>query len=128
MDGMSLDQGAAVDLLISSLLGAVAMIVTAHLLSGFRLRRGLLTALLAGLVYGVLHGLFQTILILISLPLVLLTFGLFILVINGLLLWLTSKLVPGLEIRSFGSLVAAAFLLAVINIAFQLTLGHSARF
>jgi putative membrane protein len=119
---------AASQLLITFVLGGVAMILTERFVSGFRIRGGFGTAVVAGVVYGGLHAVLQGILVLLSLPLVVMTFGLFIFVVNGCLLWLTAKLVPRVSFRSFGSLVAASFVLAVIDVVFNAVFRHSALF
>jgi putative membrane protein len=116
------------NLLIALALGGVAVMLVARIVPGFRLRGGFPTAVLVGLVYGVLKILLQTLLIIIALPLVVLSLGLFIFVINAFLLWLTDRLLPSFEIRSTGSLFAGAFLLSVIDLLFQLALRHSALF
>lgn len=114
--------------LISLLLGGVAVMIVAKLLPGFRIRGGFGSAMLVGLVYGVLKGLLQTLLILVSLPLVVLTLGLFVLVINAFLLWLTDKLMGRFEVSSLGSLLIGALLLSLVDIAFQMVLRQGALF
>ena len=114
--------------LISLLLGGLAVMIVAKILPGFRIRGGFGSAMLVGLVYGVLKGLLQTLLILVSLPLVVLTLGLFILVINAFLLWLTDKLMDRFEVSSLGSLLIGALLLSLVDIAFQMVLRHGALF
>jgi putative membrane protein len=117
-----------ISFLLSVLLGGVAVLITARVVPGIRLRGGFGSAMLVGLVYGVLKGLLQILLIILTLPLVVLTLGLFILVINAFLLWLTDKLMTRFEVRSAGSLFFGALLLSILDIAFQLLLRHSALF
>jgi putative membrane protein len=114
--------------LIALLLGGIGVLIVASIVPGFHLRGGLGSAMLVGLVYGLLKGLFQTALILVSFPLVIVTLGLFVLVINAFLLWLTDKLMNRLEITSIGSLLAGAFLLSVIDVAFHVVLRHGPLF
>jgi putative membrane protein len=111
---------------VSLLLGAVAFLIVARVLPGFRLRGGFGSALLVAFVYGVIKALLWSVLVVISLPLVVVTLGLFIFVINAFLLWLTDKLLGRLEIRGFGTLVLAAFLLSVIDYVFRLVVHHGA--
>ena len=113
---------------VSLLLGAVAFLIVARVLPGFRLRGGFGSALLVAFVYGVIKALLWTLLVVISLPLVVVTLGLFIFVINAFLLWLTDKLLGRLEIRGFGTLIFAAFLLSVIDFVFRLVVHHGAFF
>lgn len=114
--------------IIALLLGGVGVLIVARLVPGFELRGGFGSAVLVGAVYGVLKAVFQTLLIVLTLPFVVVTLGLFVIVINALLLWLTDKLMHRLHIRSTGSLLLGALLLSLIDIAFQLTMRNSALF
>lgn len=73
--------------------------------------------LIAALVLGVLNALVKPLLRLISLPIIILTLGLFLLVINALLLWLTSKLVPGsgFHVDGFGPAVKASLVVSLVS-------------
>jgi putative membrane protein len=113
-------------LLLSILLGGVAVVLVAKLVPGFRLRGGFESAVVVGLVYGLLKAFLQTFLIVLTLPLVVLTLGLFILVINAFLLWLTDKLLRSFTVTSVGALLLGALLLTVVDLAFQLVLRHPA--
>lgn len=115
-------------IIISLLLGGLAIIVVAKVVPGFRIRGGIGSAILVGAVYGVLKIFLQKLLIILSLPLVILTLGLFILVINAFLLWLTDKLVKRFHVRSVFSLLLGALLLSIIDLAMQLAIRHSALF
>lgn len=115
-------------IIISLLLGGLAVIVVARIVPGFRIRGGVGSAILVGAVYGVLKIFLQTILIVVSLPLVILTLGLFILVINAFLLWLTDKLISRFSVSGIGSLLLGALLLSIIDLAMQLVLRHGALF
>lgn len=113
---------------ISLLLGGLAVMAVAKVVPSFRIRGGFGSAVLVGLVYGVLKGLLQTVLIILSFPVVVLTLGVFILVINAFLLWITDKLMTRFEVRTTGGLLAGALLLSLIDLAFQMVLRHGALF
>jgi len=74
------------------------------------------------LVYGVLKSLLWWLLVILSLPLVVLTLGLFLIVINAALLWLTDKLISGFEIQGFGSTLLASVLISVLDLLLRLAL------
>ncbi len=78
--------------------------------------RDLPAALLAALVLGIVNFLVRPILILITLPVTILTLGLFLIVINALMLELTSMLVSGFVVQNFISAVIAAVLLGLFNL------------
>ncbi|HXR18668.1 MAG TPA: phage holin family protein [Steroidobacteraceae bacterium] len=100
-----------VHLVVSALLlWLVSQFVTGIHFSGFG------AALLAALVLGVVNFLVRPILILITLPVTILTLGLFLIVVNALMLMLTSALVPGFMVASFVSALVAAVLLGLFNL------------
>ena len=73
------------------------------------------TAVVVALVYGILKMLFRGVLIFLSLPLMIVTLGLFYFVINAFLLWITDKLIDGFEVRGFFTTIIAAFLISLID-------------
>ncbi len=74
------------------------------------------TGILAALILGILNGILRPFLQLISLPLTLLTFGLFGFVINAVILWLTSWIVgAGFQFASFGWALLISVIMSVIN-------------
>jgi putative membrane protein len=123
-----MDPNGVVAFVVSLLLGGLAFLIVARILPGFVLRGGFGSAVLVAFVYGVIKALLWKLLVILSFPLVLLTLGLFIFVINAFLLWLTDKLVRRLEVRSFGTLIVAAFLLSVLDFLFRLILYRGAFF
>jgi len=88
--------------------------VVAKLVPGMEVD-GLGHALLAGLVLGIVNALVRPLLVFLSLPITVLTLGLFLLVINALLLKLTAALAPGLHVKSFGAALLGALLLSVLS-------------
>jgi len=69
----------------------------------------------AALVYGILNAVVRPVLVLLTLPITILTLGLFLLVLNGLLLWLTSAVVEGFHVASFGAALVGTLLMTVIS-------------
>lgn len=76
---------------------------------------GVVQALLAGLVLGIVNALVRPVLVFLTLPISILTLGLFLVVINALMLKLTAALVPGLRVRSFGAAFLGAVLLSIFS-------------
>ena len=95
--------------LLRVLINAASLWVAASLIPGIALE-GLGGTLLAAVVLGVINAIVRPVLIFLTLPITLLTLGLFIFVLNAFCLWLTSRLVPGIEVHVF----AAAFLGALV--------------
>ena len=77
------------------------------------------TLLLAGLVLGIVNFLVRPLVILLTLPAVILTLGIFLLLINALMLWLTSKIVSGFHVGGFWSTVGGALILWLVNMALR---------
>jgi putative membrane protein len=84
--------------LIRLVLSAVALWVTVYLVPGITYSGPLLHLLLVALVFGVVNALVRPLLVTLTCPLIILTLGLFALVLNGLMLWLTSALSGALGI------------------------------
>lgn len=72
------------------------------------------TLLLAGLLFSIINSLLRPIIIILSLPAILITLGLFMLVVNGFLVYISVNLVPGLTM-SFGHAILTGMLLSLIN-------------
>ena len=116
------------ELLLALLLGGVAFLLVEWLVPGFRVKGGIGSAILVAGVYGVVKMLLQWVLIVLTFPLVLITLGLFILVINAGLLWLTDRLLGRFEVRSTGALLVGALLLSIVDWAFQVFVRGGAFF
>ena len=101
-------------LLLVWLINAVALMAVAYLLPGIAVA-SFFTALIAALVLGLVNAVIRPILVLLTLPATLLTLGLFIFVINGVLFWLVAQLVGGFHVAGFWSAVGAALLYSVIS-------------
>jgi len=95
------------------LLNIVAIIITAALLSGFELT--IWGAIVGSVFLGIINAIIRPVLILLTLPLNILSLGLFTFVINGLMLWLTSITIKGFDIHGFGWAVLSAIVLTVIS-------------
>lgn len=73
------------------------------------------TAIAVALVYSIINFLTGWILFLLTLPFIIITFGLFKFIINAFLLWITDKLIEDFKIDGFGSTLVAAFLITIID-------------
>jgi putative membrane protein len=73
------------------------------------------TALLVALVLGLLNAIVRPVLVLLTLPITILTLGLFLFVINGLTFWLVARMLDGFTVTSFWWAVLAALLYSVIS-------------
>lgn len=103
------------------LLGFVAWLFPGIQISGF------LALFFAGIVFGLLNAFVRPVLILITLPISILTVGLFIFIINGFLFWLTSEVVKGFFVSSIWTAIGGAFVYSVTSLLVSIFLSDSGR-
>lgn len=94
---------------------SAAVVVAAHVVPGITYHGGLLYLLLVGVVIGLINLLVKPVVTFLSCPLILLTLGLFYLVINGLMLALAAALLEGLSIQGFVPAILGGIVLALVN-------------
>ncbi len=102
------------NILINWLLSGISVIVAAYLLQGVHVR-DFPTALVVAIVLGIVNAILKPILIILTLPINVVTLGLFIFVINALLVLLTTALVPGFTVDNFGWALLFSLVLSLIN-------------
>ena len=103
-----------VGFLLRVLANALAIFLAAAIVPGIEIR-GVPAALGAGLVLGLVNAVVRPVLLVLTLPLTLVTLGLFLFVLNGLCLWLTSLLVKGFEVHGFWAAVFGALIVSVVS-------------
>ena len=112
--------------LIRSILTMLAVLVTAHLVPGIAVD-GWVPALGAAIVLGLLNALVRPLLLLLTCPFILLTLGLFIFVVNAVLLALTAVLIPGFHVAGFWSAVFGSIVISIISGLLNLLVGGTGR-
>ena len=100
--------------LLRVLVNAATIALAAALIPGIRLD-GAWPALLAGVVLGLVNALVRPVLVVLTLPLTIVTLGLFLLVLNGVCLALTAWLVPGFDLDGFLPAVLGALVISVVS-------------
>ena len=100
-------------LLLLWILNALALLAVTYVLPSIQIT-SFGAALLAALGLGLINTLVRPVLAILTLPITVITLGIFYLVLNGLLFWLASALIPGFEVHGFGSAVVGAILYGVI--------------
>jgi len=104
-------------MLLHWILNAAALMVVAHYVKGFVVSDWL-SALIAVVVIGLFNATFGLLLKIITLPLGILTFGLFFLLINAVILKFSSEFVPGFRVDTFKAAFLGALALAVLHLLF----------
>ncbi|HEV2608661.1 MAG TPA: phage holin family protein [Noviherbaspirillum sp.] len=101
-------------LLLAWLINAAALFALPYLMQSIRVDN-FVTALIAALILGLVNTLIRPVLVLLTLPVTVLTLGLFILVINGLLFWAVASFVSGFQVAGFWSALGGALLYTLIS-------------
>jgi putative membrane protein len=101
--------------IIRLLITMVAILIIAYLLPNVITVESVMAALVASLCLGIVNTFIRPIIVLLTLPLTVVTLGLFLLVINGLLLWLVSAVVPGFYVNGFWGALLGAVLISMVS-------------
>ena len=101
-------------LLLRWLVLTVAVLAASWLLEGIRVE-GLLSALAAAATLGILNALLRPLILLLTLPVNILTLGLFTFVVNALMLQIVSQVIPGFTVQGFWTAVIGALIIGVVS-------------
>jgi len=113
-------------LLINWLVSTLILLAATKLAPGFTIDT-FTTALVAALLLGLVNAIIRPILLVLTLPINLLTLGLFTLVVNGLMLWLVASVLSGVHIATFGDAIFAGVILWLLNWALMFLTNRSIR-
>lgn len=112
--------------LLRLVVNAAALWVAAQLVPGIVVT-GLTPLLLAALVLGLINAIVRPVLVILTLPLTLVTLGLFIFVLNAFCLWLTSRIVPGFDVQTFGAALLGALVVSIVSWALTAFVSDAGR-
>jgi len=104
--------------IIQILVNALAIFLADYLIPGIVFQGDILTLFIAGLILGLINFILKPILKLISAPLIALSLGLFVIIINIALLWLLEYFVPELTITGFWSYFWGVLIISIVNMFF----------
>ena len=108
-----------VRILIRWAITAVAVFVAGELVSGIELREGIVSLLIVAGILCLVNALLGTVLRILSIPLLIVTLGLFAIVINMAVLWVTSMMTDRFEIDGFWAYVWAALIISIVTLALR---------
>jgi len=103
---------------------SITIFCVAKLLPSIHIK-GFFTAITVAVVYSIINFIFGWLLLLLTFPLVFITFGLFKFVINAFLLWITDKIIDDFKIDSFGWTLIAAVLISIIDLTLKFGIGKA---
>ena len=110
--------------LLRCIVNGIALVLTSQLLPGMETRGGFVGVVIIGLIFGIVNAIIRPILKFVTFPLIIITLGLFILVINGLMLLLTGALVPSyLYVSGLGTAILGGIVMGIINMILEAITG-----
>lgn len=116
-------KGKTMKLLLNWLLSAMALMAVAQLISGIHVA-GLGTALVAAFVIGLLNLLLRPILVILTLPVTVLTLGLFLFVINAGMFWVAARVLDGFSVDGFGGALLGSLVYSLLRMAIESALDQ----
>ncbi|GAB2887107.1 phage holin family protein [Paralcaligenes sp. KSB-10] len=111
------------EIILVWILNAVALLVVAYILPGITVS-SFGSALIAALVLGLLNTLVKPVLILLTLPITIVTLGLFLLVLNALVFWFAGSILKGFHVNGFWWAVLGAFVYSIVSGLLSRLLGQ----
>jgi putative membrane protein len=112
---------AAMKLIVRWLLLAAALLLVAHLYTGVQVA-SFVSALIAALVLGLLNTLVRPLLVLLTLPVTLLTLGLFLFVINALMFWAAASILDGFHVTGFGAALIGSLIYSLAGVVIDVAI------
>ncbi len=102
------------NLLYTLLINSVAILITAYLLKGVQVK-DFWSAVIGAIVLGLINSFIRPVLLVLTFPITIITLGLFVLVINALMVMLAAKILPGFSVRNFWWALMFSIILSVVN-------------
>ena len=113
-------------LVIRWLVSAAALYLTSLIVRGIEIQ-GVVPLLFAAVTIGILNAIVRPFVLLLTLPLNILTLGLFTLVVNAMMLWMAAKVVVGFSVHGFWSALGGWLLMSFFTFLINLLIGESGR-
>jgi len=110
------------NLIVRLFVNAIALWVASRLVGGIDLAGEFWPVLLVAAVFGVVNALIRPVALILSFPFLILTLGLFTLVINALMLWLTAALVAALTVTGFWAALLGSVIISLVSFLFSMLL------
>ncbi|MCX5738211.1 MAG: phage holin family protein [Proteobacteria bacterium] len=111
-----------IEFLAHLVISAAMLLVVANVVSGVHIDSWS-SAIVGALVLGIVNAVIKPLLVLLTLPLTIVTLGLFLFVVNALVLQLVGAIAPGIKIAGFGPALLGSLLLTILNIGVNAMLG-----
>ena len=109
-------------LLLKWLLSAAALLLVAYLYSGVQVQ-SFASALIAAFVIGLFNAVLRPVLVVLTLPVTLVTVGLFLFVINALMFWAAAGVLDGFHVTGFGAALLGSLIYSLLGLLIESALG-----
>jgi|SRR5690554_2754422 putative membrane protein len=110
--------------LLRLIVNAIALVITAYVLPGIHVNTDIGPLLLVALIFGIVNALVKPVITVLSCPLILITLGLFYLVVNGLMLLITDELAGGnFDVDGLGWAILGGIVLGLVGMVLESLLG-----
>jgi len=113
---------AAMKLLLKWLLSAAALLFVAYIYSGVEVK-SFTSALIAAFVIGLFNAVLRPVLVVLTLPVTIVTVGLFLFVINALMFWAAASVLDGFHVTGFGAALLGSLIYSVLGVLIESALG-----
>ena len=101
--------------ILFALVGNALALLATQIVPGIFFKGDLLTLLVAGAIFGLFNLIVRPLAMLLSLPLLILTLGLFYFILNAILLWVASLIIPGYTVAGFVPALIGSLVVTVVN-------------
>jgi putative membrane protein len=102
--------------IIRLLINALALWLIAKYVPGFHMGGGIWTPIIAALIFGIVNALVRPIVLLLTLPISILTLGLFAIIVNALMFWLATWITPNFTVSGFVPALIGALIMMVVSL------------
>lgn len=99
--------------LLTWLVTAISLMITAYIVPGFVVT-SFVAALIAAVVLGLVNAIIKPLLVLLTLPLTIVTLGLFLFIVNAITIWLAGAITPGFAVTGFGPALVGSIVLSLV--------------
>lgn len=111
--------------LLTWLLAAVSLVITAYLVPGFVIN-SFVAALIAAVILGLVNAIVRPILVLLTLPITIVSLGLFLFIVNAITIWLAGYLTPGFDVNGFIPALIGSIVLTIVSSILNRLVGDRA--
>lgn len=111
--------------LLTWLLAAVSLVITAYLVPGFAIAN-FVAALIAAVILGLVNAIIKPILVVLTLPITIVTLGLFLFIVNAITIWIAGAITPGFDVNGFPPALIGSIVLTLVSSVLNHLVGDRA--